>query len=146
MGAPRKQVSDQRERLTRAGRIHGADKVAVSAFPLSAIGPDELLLRVVSSSMCISTYKALSLGSDHKRVPGTLSSDPIVMGHEFAGRHQSRRVGQRHAVHIPAPRSRAWSSICTYAAWRETGSELSRAAAAPDRICARPMSRPPAST
>lgn len=72
-------------RLTRAARIHGTDKIAVSEFPLPDIGPDELLLRVVSSSMCLSTYKALSLGSDHKRVPDTLSSDPVITGHEFAG-------------------------------------------------------------
>lgn len=72
-------------RLTRAARIHGTDKVAVSELELPAIGPDELLLRVVSSSMCLSTYKALSLGSSHKRVPDTISSEPVVTGHEFAG-------------------------------------------------------------
>jgi threonine dehydrogenase-like Zn-dependent dehydrogenase len=72
-------------RLTRAARIHGTDKVAVSEFGLPDIGPDELLLRVVSSSMCLSTYKALSLGSGHKRVPDTISSDPVITGHEFAG-------------------------------------------------------------
>jgi L-sorbose 1-phosphate reductase len=72
-------------RLTRAARIHGTDKIAVSEFPLPDIGPEELLLRVVSSSMCLSTYKALSLGSDHKRVPDSLSSDPVITGHEFAG-------------------------------------------------------------
>jgi L-sorbose 1-phosphate reductase len=73
------------ERLTRAARIHGTNKVAVSEFQLPDIGPDELLLRVVSSSMCLSTYKALSLGSEHKRVPDTLSSEPVMTGHEFAG-------------------------------------------------------------
>ena len=72
-------------RLTRAARIHGTHKVAVGEFELPDIGPDELLLRVVSSSMCLSTYKAMSLGSDHKRVPDTISSDPVITGHEFAG-------------------------------------------------------------
>lgn len=72
-------------RLTRAARIHGTDKVAVSEFGLPDIGPDELLLRVVSSSMCLSTYKAMSLGSEHKRVPDTIFSDPVITGHEFAG-------------------------------------------------------------
>ncbi len=59
--------------------------MAVSEFGLPDIGPDELLLRVVSSSMCLSTYKAMSLGSDHKRVPDTISTDPVITGHEFAG-------------------------------------------------------------
>jgi L-sorbose 1-phosphate reductase len=72
-------------RLTRAARIHGTNKVAVTEFELPDIGPDELLLRVVSSSMCLSTYKALSLGSEHKRVPDTISSEPVMTGHEFAG-------------------------------------------------------------
>lgn len=72
-------------RLTRAARIHGTHKVAVSEFELPGIGPDELLLRVVSSSMCLSTYKAMSLGSDHKRVPDTISTEPVITGHEFAG-------------------------------------------------------------
>lgn len=72
-------------RLTRAARIHGTHKVGVSEFELPEIGTDELLLRVVSSSMCLSTYKAMSLGSEHKRVPDTISSDPVITGHEFAG-------------------------------------------------------------
>lgn len=72
-------------RLTRAARIHGTHKVAVGEFELPEIGPDELLLRVVSSSMCLSTYKAMSLGSDHKRVPDTISDEPVITGHEFAG-------------------------------------------------------------
>jgi threonine dehydrogenase-like Zn-dependent dehydrogenase len=72
-------------RLTRAARIHGTHKVAVGEFELPDIGPDELLLRVVSSSMCLSTYKAMSLGSEHKRVPDTISSEPVITGHEFAG-------------------------------------------------------------
>ena len=79
---PRSSVSD---RLARAARMHGTNKVAVSEFQLPEIGPDELLLRVVSSSMCLSTYKALALGSEHKRVPETLASEPVITGHEFAG-------------------------------------------------------------
>ena len=72
-------------RLTRAARIHGRDKVAVSEFELPPTGSGELLLRVVSSSMCLSTYKALSLGEEHKRVPDDISSVPVMTGHEFAG-------------------------------------------------------------
>ena len=72
-------------RLTRAARIHGRDKVAVSEFELPPIRDDELLLRVVSSSMCLSTYKALSLGEEHKRVPEDIADTPVITGHEFAG-------------------------------------------------------------
>lgn len=71
--------------LARAARIHGRDKIAVSEIELPEIGPDELLLRVISSSMCLSTYKALSLGESHKRVPDDVSANPAITGHEFAG-------------------------------------------------------------
>ncbi|MBL0747119.1 alcohol dehydrogenase catalytic domain-containing protein [Nocardioides baculatus] len=77
--------STDRTRLARAARIHGSHKVGVSEVELPDIGPDELLLRVVSSSMCLSTYKALSLGSEHKRVPDTIATEPVITGHEFAG-------------------------------------------------------------
>ena len=73
------------DRIIRAARIHGKDKVAVGEFPLPATGDDELLLKVVSSSMCLSTYKALSLGSEHKRVPDDIEDVPVITGHEFAG-------------------------------------------------------------
>ncbi len=84
-GRPAKTRGPVSERLTRAARMHGAGKVAVSEFVLPEIGPDELLLRVVSSSMCLSTYKALALGGEHKRVPETLATEPVITGHEFAG-------------------------------------------------------------
>lgn len=71
--------------LARAARIHGRNKIAVSEIELPEVGADELLLRVVSSSMCLSTYKALSLGEEHKRVPEDVSSAPAITGHEFAG-------------------------------------------------------------
>ncbi len=70
---------------TRASVIFGANKVRVDEFDLPEIGPDELLLRVVSSSMCLSTSKALSLGAEHKRVPPDIEQVPVMTGHEFAG-------------------------------------------------------------
>ena len=77
--------SDEPGRRVRAARIHDTNVVEVGELDLPAPGPDELLLRVVSSSMCLSTYKALSLGSDHKRVPETIREEPVMTGHEFAG-------------------------------------------------------------
>ena len=71
--------------LTRAAVIFGTNKARVDEFPLPEIGPDELLLRVVSSSMCLSTYKALTLGAEHKRVPPDIEQVPVMTGHEFAG-------------------------------------------------------------
>lgn len=49
------------------------------------IGEDEILARVVSDSLCMSSYKASSQGSDHKRIPDDIAENPIIIGHEFAG-------------------------------------------------------------
>lgn len=68
-----------------ASVIFGSNKVDVRGFELPEIGPEEILMRVVSSSMCLSTSKALRLGSEHKRVPNDISDVPVVTGHEFAG-------------------------------------------------------------
>lgn len=68
-----------------AAVIHGQDQVTVTTLDLPEIGREELLLRVVSSSMCLSTSKALALGPRHKRVPETVSEVPVMTGHEFAG-------------------------------------------------------------
>lgn len=65
--------------------IHGKNKVKVDVVELPDIGPDEILMRVVSSSMCLSTYKAMSLGPEHKRVPDDVAENPVMTGHEFAG-------------------------------------------------------------
>ncbi|WOQ17361.1 zinc-binding dehydrogenase [Raineyella sp. W15-4] len=68
-----------------AARIHGRGEVSVDELDLPPIGPEELLLRVVSSSMCMSTYKAVVLGPGHKRVPDDVAEHPTMTGHEFAG-------------------------------------------------------------
>ncbi len=65
--------------------IHDKNKVKVDVVELPDIGPDEILMRVVSSSMCLSTYKAMSLGPEHKRVPDDVAENPVMTGHEFAG-------------------------------------------------------------
>jgi threonine dehydrogenase-like Zn-dependent dehydrogenase len=46
---------------------------------------DEILVKVVSNSICMSTYKAVLQGKRHKRVPNDCDVNPIVTGHEFAG-------------------------------------------------------------
>lgn len=46
---------------------------------------DEILARVVSDSICMSTYKAAEQGADHKRVPDNVAENPVIVGHEFCG-------------------------------------------------------------
>lgn len=94
---------------TEAVRLYGARDLRIESFELPEIGADEVLMRVVSDSVCASTYKAVIQGSAHKRVPEDVSEHPIVIGHEMCGEilkvgaemTDTWKVGQ-HAVIQPA--------------------------------------------
>ena len=70
---------------TKVAAIYGKKDVRIREFELPEIGDDELLVNVVSDSVCLSTYKAALLGSEHKRVPEDIAEHPAVTGHECAG-------------------------------------------------------------
>ncbi|MBQ7643349.1 MAG: zinc-binding dehydrogenase, partial [Clostridia bacterium] len=40
---------------------------------------------MISDTVCASTYKAVKLGSEHKRVPDDVSENPVIIGHEMCG-------------------------------------------------------------
>ena len=54
-------------------------------FELPEIKDDEILVRVVSDSICMSTWKMVQAGKDHKRVPENVAEHPVIIGHEFTG-------------------------------------------------------------
>ena len=54
-------------------------------FELPQLKDNEILAKVVSDSLCMSSYKASSQGTDHKRIPDDVAENPIIIGHEFAG-------------------------------------------------------------
>ncbi|MDI9604331.1 MAG: zinc-binding dehydrogenase [Bacteroidota bacterium] len=70
---------------TRAVRLYGKKDLRVEEFTLPPIKEDEILAKVVTDSLCMSTYKAASQGPDHKRVPDDVAENPIIVGHEFSG-------------------------------------------------------------
>ena len=70
---------------TRAVRLYGKDDLRLEEFELPAIQDDEILAKVVSDSICMSSYKATHQGTDHKRVPNDVAEHPVIIGHEFAG-------------------------------------------------------------
>lgn len=70
---------------TRAVRLYGKNDLRLEEFELPEIKHDEILARVVSDSLCMSSYKAAILGKDHKRVPYDIDTAPIIIGHEFCG-------------------------------------------------------------
>lgn len=70
---------------TKAVRLYGANDLRLEEFDLPEIKDDEILVKVITDSICMSTYKAATLGENHKRVPNDISENPIIVGHEFAG-------------------------------------------------------------
>ena len=75
-------------------RLHGANDLRLEEFELPEITDDEILVKVVSDSICMSTYKCAILGTAHKRVHEDVAEHPAIMGHEFAG--NSVKVGNNH--------------------------------------------------
>ena len=70
---------------TRAVRLYGKNDLRLEEFDLPAIQDDEILAKVVSDSICMSSYKAVQQGADHKRVPDDVAENPVIIGHEFCG-------------------------------------------------------------
>lgn len=70
---------------TRAVRLYGKKDLRLEEFDLPSIKEDEILAKVVTDSLCMSSYKASSQGTDHKRIPDDVAENPIIIGHEFAG-------------------------------------------------------------
>lgn len=70
---------------TRAVRLYAANDLRLEEFDLPEIKEDEILVKVITDSICMSTYKAAIQGTKHKRVPADIDQNPIIIGHEFAG-------------------------------------------------------------
>lgn len=71
--------------LTKAVRLYGKEDLRLEEFELPGMKDDEILAKVVSDSLCMSSYKSSHQGSDHKRVPDDIAENPTIIGHEFAG-------------------------------------------------------------
>ncbi|MBQ6373212.1 MAG: zinc-binding dehydrogenase [Clostridia bacterium] len=71
--------------LTKAVRMHGENDLRLDTFELPELRDDEILVRIVSDSICMSSYKAAVLGARHKRVPADIAEHPVIIGHEFCG-------------------------------------------------------------
>lgn len=78
---------------TKAVRIHGKMDLRLEDMELSDIGTDGVRVKIISDSLCMSTYKASVEGEEHKRVPDNVSENPTIVGHEFCG--QIVEVGEK---------------------------------------------------
>ncbi|MBR1866995.1 MAG: zinc-binding dehydrogenase [Clostridia bacterium] len=71
---------------TKALRLYGAGDIRLETFTLPEITDDEILIKVISDTVCASTYKAVKQGVNHKRVPPDVDKNPIIIGHEMCGK------------------------------------------------------------
>jgi threonine dehydrogenase-like Zn-dependent dehydrogenase len=91
---------------TKAIRLYGKKDLRLDEFELPEIGDDEILAHIISDSICMSSYKAALQGPDHKRVPGDVAENPVMVGHEFCGEiievgkrwKESFKEGQRFSI------------------------------------------------
>ena len=70
---------------TTAVRLYGKKDLRLETFDLPPLKDDEILARVVADSLCMSSYKASSQATEHKRIPDDVADHPIIIGHEFCG-------------------------------------------------------------
>ena len=70
---------------TKAVRLHGVNDLRLEEIELPPITDDELLVKIIADSVCMSSYKAATQGPAHKRVPNNVADNPTIIGHEFCG-------------------------------------------------------------
>ncbi len=70
---------------TKAVRLYGKNDLRLDEFELPEMKADEILATVISDSICMSSYKAASQGTEHKRIPNDVADNPTIIGHEFCG-------------------------------------------------------------
>ena len=70
---------------SKAVRMYGKRDLRLEEFELPKIKDDEILVKVMSDSICMSTYKLSEQGKKHKRAPQNIDTNPIIVGHEFSG-------------------------------------------------------------
>ena len=70
---------------TKGIRLYGVMDIRFEEFELPEITENELLMKVVTDSLCASTYKAVKQGAMHKRVPESIAENPVIIGHEMCG-------------------------------------------------------------
>ena len=68
---------------TKAVRLYGESDLRLEEFELPALNNGEILIKVISDSVCMSTYKTAKQGAKHIRVPDNVAENPVIIGHEF---------------------------------------------------------------
>ena len=78
---------------TRAVRLYGKNDLRLEEFELPEMGAGDILIKIVTDSICMSTYKTVIQGADHYRVHNDVADHPAIIGHEFCA--EVAAVGER---------------------------------------------------
>ena len=70
---------------TKAVRLYGENDIRLEEFELPELKNGEILIKIISDSVCMSTYKTAMQGAKHLRVPDDVAENPVIVGHEFCG-------------------------------------------------------------
>ena len=70
---------------TKAVRLYGESDLRLEEFDMGELKDDEILMELITDSVCMSTYKESIQGAKHQRVNDDISEHPIIVGHECAG-------------------------------------------------------------
>ena len=70
---------------TKAVRLYGKEDIRLEEFELAPLKDNEILVKNITDSICMSSYKAAKQGADHVRVPNDVAENPIILGHEICG-------------------------------------------------------------
>ena len=68
---------------TKAVRLYGENDLRLEEFQLPELKNGEILIKIISDSVCMSTYKTVKQGAKHLRVPDDVAENPVIIGHEF---------------------------------------------------------------
>ncbi len=68
---------------TKAVRLYGENDLRLEEFELPELKNGEILIKIISDSVCMSTYKTVKQGAKHLRVPDDIAEHPVIIGHEF---------------------------------------------------------------
>ena len=68
---------------TKAVRLYGENDIRLEEFELPELKNGEILIKIISDSVCMSTYKTVKQGAKHLRVPDNVAENPVIIGHEF---------------------------------------------------------------
>ena len=70
---------------TTMASLYGKMDIRIRECELPPLADDEILMRIETNGICLSTHKAARLGEEHMRVPDNISEVPVCTGHELAG-------------------------------------------------------------